>query len=74
MEKLNIWFDEEGDFLEIRIGKKKGFFRDIGDDVWERVDENGNVTGIAILNFRKRSKKELELPFELKITPVRVKD
>ena len=74
MEKLNIWFDEEGDFLEIRIGKKKGFFREIGDDVWERVDENGNVTGIAILNFTKREKREVELPFELKILPIEIKE
>ena len=40
-ERLNIWFDEEGAFLE--IGLEKGFFRDIGDDIWERIDENGNI-------------------------------
>ncbi len=38
MEKMKIWFDEEGDLLEIGFGKKKGYFRDVGNDIWERVE------------------------------------
>lgn len=52
-EKMNIWFDEEGDFLEITsVPSKKGFFKDVGNDIWERVDTNGKVLGFAILNFK----------------------
>ncbi len=37
-EKLNIWFDKEGDFLELTVGKPvKGFFKEIGDDILERA-------------------------------------
>jgi len=66
-EGLKIWFDEEGDFLEIMlVGKGRGFFRDIGDDIWERVDEKGRIRGIAILNFRRRAEKgKIELPYRL---------
>jgi len=39
------------------LEKEKGFFRDIGDDIWERVDEKGEIMGLAILNFRKRAEK-----------------
>lgn len=68
-ERLNIWFDKEGDFLEIMLIKGKGFFRDIGDDIWESVDEKGKITGIAVLNFRKRAEKgKIELPYRLNLS------
>jgi len=53
--------------LEVEVGKpRKGFFRDVGDDVFLRVDEKGNVIGFAILNATKRMKKvrEVELPIK----------
>lgn len=67
MGKMKIWYDEEGDYLEIGFGKKKGFMKDIGNDMWERI-EDGEVTGISILNFKKRLKKgkaEVQLPLEV---------
>lgn len=66
-ESLRVWFDPEGDLLEVEVGKpRKGFFRDVGDDVFLRVDEKGNVLGFAILNATKRMKKvrEVELPIK----------
>jgi len=66
-ESLRVWFDPEGDLLEVEVGKpRKGFFRDIGDDVFLRVDMKGNVLGFAILNATKRMKKvrEVELPIK----------
>ena len=58
-KKLNIWFDKEGDFLELTIGKPvKGFFRELGNDMLERVDaKTGKVIGFSILNFSKRFDK-----------------
>lgn len=67
---MSIWFDKEGDFLEFSIdGKKKGFFKDLGNDMFERVDSRGNVLGFAIFNFLKRSLKEekLRLPVKVKL-------
>jgi len=64
-ESLRVWFDPEGDLLEVELGKpQKGFFEDVGDDVFLRVDMKGNVLGFAILNATKRMKKvrEVELP------------
>jgi uncharacterized protein YuzE len=66
-EPLRVWFDSEGDLLEVELGKpKKGFFKDMGDDVFLRVDMKGNVLGFAILNATKRMKKlrEVELPIK----------
>ena len=37
---VRVWFDPEGDLLEVELGKpRKVFFRDVGDDVFLRVDE-----------------------------------
>jgi uncharacterized protein YuzE len=64
-EALRIWFDPEGDVLEVGFTKpRKGFFKDAGDDIFVRVDEDGNVQGFAVLNATKRTRKvrETELP------------
>ena len=64
-EILTLWFDPEGDLLEVGLGKpRKGFFKDVGDDVFIRMDEKGNVMGFAILNVTKKMEKvrEVKLP------------
>ena len=64
---LRIWFDPEGDLLEIGQTKpSKGFFRDMGDDIFIRVDQEGNITGFLILNATKRMTKirEVKLPIK----------
>ena len=76
-KKLNIWFDKEGDFLELTIGKPvKGFFRELGNDMLERVDaKTGKVIGFSILNFSKRFDKlketqRLQLPIGIELKNV----
>ncbi len=58
--KLNLYYDSEADYLEIRFGElKPSYFEDIGDDVFERRDEKtSKVTGYAIYNARKRQLKK----------------
>ena len=54
---MKVWFDPEGDLLEVELGKpRKGFFKDAGEDAFIRVDTKGNVIGFAILNVTKRKK------------------
>lgn len=70
---MKVWYDEAGDYLEISIDRQKGFFKDVGNDIWERVTQKGKVTGFAILNFKKRIKKqnkEVILPLKLSLQPV----
>lgn len=64
-EPVRVWFDPEGDLLEVELGKpQKGYFRDAGDDAFIRVNAKGEIIGFAILNATKIQKKprELELP------------
>ena len=71
---MQIYYDEEGDFLEINTGRyTKGYFKDIGEGIAKRIDEKtGKITGIAILSFKKRSKQlkdaKINLPLNIEIT------
>jgi hypothetical protein len=41
-EKVKVWFDPEGDFLEVRFSDAPGFMRETPyDALMERVDEQG---------------------------------
>ncbi|MBS3150896.1 DUF2283 domain-containing protein [Candidatus Woesearchaeota archaeon] len=55
-EELSVYYDKEGDFLEVRIGGPTiAYFKDLGKDIFERIDEKtGEVRGISIVNFKKR--------------------
>lgn len=56
MEKeMSVWFDKEGDYLEITFGKpRRGYFKEIKNDVLQRLDsETGEVLGFAFINFSK---------------------
>ncbi|MBI2136030.1 hypothetical protein HYU06_03095 [Candidatus Woesearchaeota archaeon] len=69
--KLNIYYDEEGDFLELHAGEyKDNSFKNIGDGVFEIIDnKTQGITGIAIHGFKKRTQglKDIKLTLPLKI-------
>lgn len=59
-KNIKVWFDKEGDFLEVLFDCKKGYFRETGNDaVMEKVDEKGNVIGFSIM---KVSAVKAEIP------------
>jgi uncharacterized protein YuzE len=65
MGKMKVWYDREGDFLEITLQEGKGYMHDLGDDIFERLDDQGKVIGFAIFNFSKRDQKAVEVPLDL---------
>lgn len=71
--KMNIYYDEEGDFLEISVGKPtKSIAEEVQDGVFLRKDEEtGEVKSIGILGFKKRANLkdiELKLPVEINLS------
>jgi len=49
-KRLKIWYDKEGDFLEVMFEQRPGVFRETDNPhVMEKVDEKGNVLGFAIM-------------------------
>jgi len=60
--KLKIWFDAEGDFLEVIFDQKPGYFRETANDqVMEKVDEQGNVIGFSVLRVSALKERPLEV-------------
>ena len=53
MEKeIKVWYDQEGDYLEVLFEKKEGYFKETENDaVMEKVDKNGEVIGFSILKI-----------------------
>jgi Protein of unknown function (DUF2283) len=66
-EKVKIWFDPEGDFLEVQFSDVPGFMRATAHGaLMERVDEHGHVIGFSILGVSRFRK---ERPFEAELQP-----
>ncbi len=63
MEKeIKIWYDKEGDYLEVLFERKKGYFRETENDaVMEKVDEEGNIIGFSILKMSALKEKPLSI-------------
>lgn len=72
-ENMSIYYDGEGDYLEIYFGKiRKGYFKEIGNKNFERIDaKTGKVVGISIMDFKRKTEKikdlKIKLPFKLEI-------
>ena len=62
---MRIWYDQEGDLLEITFRDAKGSPREIGDDVFERVDEQGNLLGYTLLNVTHHERQDWTIPLDL---------
>jgi len=60
--KLKVWYDAEGDYLEVIFDQKPGYFRETANDhVMEKVDEMGNLLGFSVLRVSALKEKPLEL-------------
>lgn len=62
MEKIKIWYDAEGDFLEVMFESKEGYFKETeSDQVMEKVDRDGKVIGFSILKVSSLKDHPLEI-------------
>ena len=62
-DNVSVWFDKEGDFLEVILKRKKGYFRETDlDQVMIKVDDEGDVLGFSILALSSLSLKRVEIP------------
>jgi uncharacterized protein YuzE len=60
--KIKIWYDSEGDYLEVLFDKKLGYFRETEhDQVMEKIDAHGHIIGFSILKVSSFKKKPLEV-------------
>ena len=58
-QTVRIWFDPEGDFLEVLFSDRPGYMRETAHDaVMERVDADGKVLGFSILNVSRLARQQ----------------
>ena len=71
MENMKLYYDDEGDFLEITMGDISNcYFDNMGNGIFQIVDKSTKeVMGVAIFSFKARTKGldevKLSLPFRL---------
>ena len=69
---MNLYYDEEGDFLEITSRDISNcYFDNLGDGIFEIVNKGKkDVRGIAVFSFKVRTKKleEVKLSLQFKFT------
>ena len=59
---VKLWYDAEGDYLEVVLDNKPGYFRETeNDQVMEKVDEAGNIIGFSVLKVSSLKEKPLDV-------------
>ena len=58
-QHIKVWYDSEGDFLEVLFSDKAGYMKETNNDaVMERLDEQGNVLGFTVMGVSLLSKEK----------------
>lgn len=61
-KEIKVWYDKEGDYLEVIFERKAGHFRETENDaVMEKVDEEGNIIGFSILKVSALKERPLSV-------------
>jgi len=61
-KEVKVWYDKEGDYLEVIFERKEGYFRETENDaVMEKVDNEGNIIGFSILKVSALREKPLSV-------------
>lgn len=59
---IKLWYDPEGDFLEVMFEQKEGYFRETeNDQVMEKVDSEGNVLGFSVMKVSALKGKPMDV-------------
>ena len=62
MADVKVWYDREGDYLEITFEDTAAAMEEVAEDVFERRAKDGRVIGFSVLNFSRHDRAELTLP------------
>ena len=61
-KEIKVWYDAEGDYLEVIFDQQPGYFRETdSDQVMEKVDDQGNILGFSVLRVSALKEKPLEV-------------
>jgi uncharacterized protein YuzE len=49
---VKVWYDQEGDYLEVVFEDAPASLQEIEDDIFERRTPDGRVIGFSVFNFK----------------------
>lgn len=67
MEGLKVWYDREGDMLEVIFEHAPAILEEIDDDIFERRTPEGRVVGFMVMNFSRHDREKLKLPMSIMV-------
>jgi uncharacterized protein YuzE len=62
MAALKLWYDQEGDYLEIVFEDAPATLEEVDDDIFERRATDGRIVGFAVFNVSKHDRDKLTVP------------
>jgi hypothetical protein len=62
-----MWYDHEGDMLEVTFEDVLAMLEEINDDEFERRTTDGRVVGFMVMNFSKHDREKLNLPLAVTV-------
>lgn len=65
MAALKIWYDREGDLLEVIFEDAPASLEEIEEDLFERRTPDGRIVGIMVMNFSQHDRDSLSLPLSV---------
>ena len=71
--KINVWYDKEGDFLDVGWGRSTSTVPTADDRVMAHIDDEGNIQGFHIVGLRGFEGNFLDVdiqPIETKSTTI----
>lgn len=69
MAGMKVWYDREGDYLEVVFEDAPATLQEVEDDVFERRTPDGRVVGFAVMNFSQHDRDRLTLPLAVSAVP-----
>lgn len=67
MDSLKVWYDREGDILEVLFEDVPATMEEISDDVFERRTTDGRIVGFMVMNFSQHDREKLDLPLAVTV-------
>ena len=61
MDGLKVWYDREGDMLEVIFEDVPAMLEEIDEDMFERRTPDGRVVGFMVMNFSQHDRDKLTL-------------
>ncbi len=69
MAAVNVWYDREGDYLEVIFEDAPAVMEEVQEDIFERRTPDGRIVGFAVFNVSRHDRDKLTLALAVTAVP-----